>query len=85
MKIKVIASSGPHFTIPFPTALVSSPTVVNLWLKYVRKYATAEMPELSQEHIHQLCSEIKRIKKTYKTWELVHVESANGDLVSITL
>lgn len=85
MKIKVIASSGQHFTIPLPTALLSSPTVVNGWLHYVKKYATVEMPELSQEHIRQLCSEIKRIKKTYKTWELVHVESAGGDLVSITL
>ncbi len=82
MKIRISASSGPHFTIPFPTAFVTSPTMVRIFLRQTQKYAGISV---SDEAIRGLCRELKRVKKTCGSYELVHVESANGDLVSITL
>ena len=43
------------------------------------------MPDIPSEALQALSQCIRDIKKKYGTWELVHVESANGDLVSIIL
>lgn len=85
MKISVITASGQHITIPFPTSLLTNPIAVRGFLKQVQKYATVEMPPLTHQQVNALCKEINQLRKKYPDWELVHVESAGGDLVRITL
>ena len=43
------------------------------------------MPDIPPETLQALSQCILDIKKKHGTWELVHVESADGDLVSIIL
>lgn len=85
MRILVHSADGHRISIPFPTALLTSPTVVNFVLKLGKKHAGASMPDIPPEALQALSQSIREIKKKYGTWELVHVESAEGDLVSIIL
>ena len=43
------------------------------------------MDQLSDEAVFALCDEMMRIKRKYKKWTLVEVDSANGDSVYIEL
>lgn len=85
MKISILSSSGQHITIPFPTSLLTNPVAVGGFLKHVQKYATVEMPPLSHQQVHALSKQLSQIRKRYQNLELLHVESASGTLVSITL
>ena len=85
MKILVHSSDGHRICIPFPTALLTSPTVVQFGLNIGKRYAGASMPNIPPEAVQALCQSLRQIKKQYGQWELVHVESADGDLVSIIL
>lgn len=99
MKIQV-KSDGYNFTIPIPTGLIFSKPSVWLYLKLARKFsshAKKYIPEnieisvdalptlLPDEAVYALCAEIMRIKRKYRSWELVHVISSDGDEVHITL
>ena len=85
MKITVHSVDGHRFSIPLPTALLTSPTLLRFALNAGRKHAGPSMPDIPSEALQALSQCIRDIKKKYGTWELVHVESANGDLVSIIL
>lgn len=84
MKITIRNHEGKGFTIPLPTALLSNPTLVTFGLRISRK-ASASAPDLSAETVQSFCAAIKQVKRQYGTWELVHVESADGDIVSVIL
>lgn len=43
------------------------------------------MKNLSAKQLDALFAEFRRIKKKHGRWELVDVESSNGDLVKIIL
>lgn len=85
MKITVHSSDGKRIFIPIPTALLTSPTVVRFALNMGKKHAGSAMPSIPPETVQALCDSIRQIKKRYGQWELVHVESTDGDLVSIIL
>ena len=84
MRIKVKASGARQFTIALPTGMVFSPTLIHLWLRIGRKYAS-EVPDISPHDLRAICKAAKQIKRRYGRYELVSVESAQGDLVKITL
>jgi len=99
MKIQV-KSDGYNFTIPIPTGLIFSKPAVWLYLKLAKKFISHPkeyLPEdaeivvdvlptgLPDEAVYALCAEIMRIKRQHGSWELVHVTSADGDEVHITL
>lgn len=99
MKIRIKAD-GHNISIPIPTGLIFSKPSVWLYLKLTRKYAShakeyipgeieisadAFLTGFPDETVYALCAEIMRIKRRYGSWELVHVISADGSEVYITL
>lgn len=83
MKIH-ICSQKHKLRLYFPTWMITSKSMVKLWLRVSKKYSS-EVPDIPPHAIDALCDEMKRIKKTYGTWELVDVQSAGGEQVKITL
>lgn len=84
MKIEIHAPGGPDLTIPFPNAMLFSPTLLNWGLKIAKRNGNS-MPELPPETAKQACRVIKEYTKKVGSWELVHVESADGATVIITI
>lgn len=84
MRIKVKASGLRQFTIAVPTGMIFSPMLVQLGLRIGRKYS-AEMPDISSRDLRAICKAVKQVKRRYGRYELVTVESGQGDLVKITL
>ena len=100
MRIRV-KSEGYNINIPIPTGLIFSKASAWIWLKTMRKAAKpyvdqyvsdsvskkadSVMDNLSDEAVYALCAELMRIKRKYGKWDLVEVESAEGDQVLIQL
>lgn len=84
MKIKIHAPDGPDMAIPLPNAMLFSPTLLNFLLKF-SKHSEREIPEIPPEAVKQACQAIKDYTKRVGSWELVHVESADGTTVIITI
>lgn len=82
MKI-TIKSDDYNFTIPLPNFLINEHILA--WaFKQGKKYD----PDMQNIPIHQLKALVKELKKSVKTfghYELVHVESSDGDIVIIEL
>ena len=83
MRIRV-HSGQQKFSLALPTRLIFSKTLMKLGLRFGRAYSP-DVPDLSPEAVDALCTEIRRIKKKYGSWELVDVCTAEGDTVQITL
>lgn len=84
MRITVKAGGARRIFIAMPTGLIFSPAMVSLWLRISRKY-TPEVPNISYRDLRAICKAIKQTKRRYGCYELVTVESGQGDLVKITL
>ena len=85
MKINVKDAGGKGFTIGLPNAMLFSPTLLNFGIRMGKRHAQDSMPDIPPETIRKLCRTIKDYSKKYGPWELVHVESASGDRVVITI
>lgn len=85
MKIQIREARGRGFTIPIPNCLLFSPTLLETGLKIGKRYAGTSVPDIPPEILRALCAAVKDLRRRYGTWELVHVESAGGDLVSIII
>ena len=84
MKIH-ICSEGRDMKIVLPTNLVFSSFVANLGNTLGRKYAGDAMKDISSDELGRLFRELRRIKRKYGAWELVEVNSADGERVQIIL
>lgn len=82
MKIHV-AGSGHDLTLMLPTRLVFSRFVIRLALKSGR--LGDGMDKIPPEAVERIAAELNRVKSRYGSWELVEVESADGETVKITL
>ena len=69
-----------HFWIP--TTFVFSRGIAWLAVRFGLHYANMN---LSTEQLYRLFAEFRRIKRKYRTWELVNVESADGEQVKVVL
>ena len=67
-----------------PTRLIFSKPMIKLGVR-IGKRSSDNVPDLPPEAIDALCDEIHRIKKQYRSWQLVELVSADGDTVTITL
>jgi len=83
MKIKV-RSDAQNFTLLLPTRLIFSKTILKFGLRVGKKYSD-QVPDIPPEAVNALCNEIRRIKKTHGSWELVDVQSGDGEHVQIIL
>ena len=84
MKIQV--TSGDHnIKLRFPTALIFSPVVARLGYYYSNRYTENVVQGITLKDLNALFAEFRRIKREYGSWELVDVESSNGDHVKVVL
>ena len=83
MRIRV-KSDECNLNLVFPTNLLIGKTVVKIANTIGRRYTDA-LEGISPEALEMLCAELRRIKKKRGAWELVDVESSDGDLVQIIL
>lgn len=84
MKIR-IRDGNHNFTLLLPTMLVFSKPSLRLINGVARKYAPDAMAPIPAEGMEALWAELRRIKKKYGSWDLVEVDSADGEYVKITL
>lgn len=84
MKIQVKADDH-NINILLPTGLVFSKGTVWLANHVGRKYAEDAMKNISPQALDALFAEFRRIKKKHGSWELVNVESSDGEIVIVTL
>lgn len=84
MKIQ-IRSNGFPITILLPTNLLFSRSALHLANRLGRKYAGQALESLPPQTLDALFAELRRIKKKYGHWDLVEVESADGEYVCIRL
>jgi len=84
MKIR-IKSNKANFILYFPTGLIFNKTTAKIANTVGRKYSGNAMKNISPEALELFCTELGAIKKRYGRWELVKIQSANGDIVEIIL
>ena len=72
-----------NIRILLPTCLIFSRLTAWIGSAAINKYAPQR--SLSGEQIDVLFAEFRRIKRRYGRWELVDVESADGQIVKIIL
>lgn len=84
MKIH-IKSKEQNLRIRIPTGLVFSPLGARFICRYGLQYAGDAMKDISPEALTALFAEFRRIKKKHGSWDLVDIESTDGELVKVTL
>ena len=84
MKIH-IKSGSQNLRIRIPTGLVFSPLGARFICRYGLQYAGDAMKDLSPEALSALFAEFRRIKRKHGSWELVDIESSDGELVKVVL
>lgn len=82
MKI-IVKGNGQNISLSLPTKLIFSKRVLKLVLKNNRHVSKLE--KIPPHAVEALVDELRRVKKKYGTWELVEVDSADGEYVKITL
>ena len=84
--MKIHLKSGSQcIRLRIPTMLVFSRGFAWLGKRYGLKYGGPAMENIPPEAISALFAEFRRIKKKHGSWELVNIESGNGDSVLIVL
>lgn len=84
MKIQ-IRSNDAHLTLWLPTNLLFSRGTVWLANHLGRKYAGPALDAIPPQALEVLFAELRRIKKKHGHWDLVEVESADGEHICIRL
>lgn len=80
-----IQSPDCRLLLLLPTGLVFSRGSTWLINRIAGSFAGDTMKHLPPETVNALFAEIRRIKRTYGTWNLVEVSSADGKRVTIRL
>lgn len=84
MRVQV-KGNGHDINIVLPTNLVFSRATVWLANHFGRKYAEDAMKDIPPEALDALFAELRRIKRKYGSWDLVEVESSDGEKVLVRL
>ena len=82
MKISVI-KDGRHMDLLIPMGLLCNGFVLRLLLKSMDRAAV--LPPLSGDAVRKIMMELRRIQKKYGSWDLIDVQSADGERVHIRL
>ena len=93
--MKILVKSREHrFCILIPTGFLLNRTMVRLWLWMMRRSEQyVKLPEqagaviwnLPAKSVLRLCDALRKVKKRHGSWDLVEVESAEGEQVLIQL
>ena len=84
MKIQ-IQNGEKDLVIPIPDFLLSPKLIPWLAEKFGRKAAPEVLEQIPPEVLEYLFRELRSIKKKHGSWELVDIQSANGDKIHIIL
>lgn len=84
MKIR-IKSKDHNLRFCFPTRLIFNKTVAKIANITGRYYAHDAMTNIPPEALERLFDELARIKKRSGAWELVKIESSQGENIEIIL
>lgn len=84
MKIR-IETAEKNLTIPVPDALLSPKLIPWIAEKIGRKTAPEALERIPPGALEVIFRELRRTKKRYGPWELVDIQSANGEHIRITL
>ena len=84
MKIR-IETAEKNLTIPVPDALLSPKLIPWIAEKIGRKKAPEALERIPPGALEVIFRELRRTKKRYGSWELVDIQSANGEHIRITL
>ena len=84
MRIR-IHSEDCNLNLRLPTNLIFSDLTAVLGGTVGKKYAGNAMEGLTPGQMKRLFREFRRIKRQYGSWELVDIQSANGEHIHITL
>lgn len=79
-----IRSEERSFTVILPTRILFSKHILKFGWKLGKRYSDA-VPNISPAAVDALCDEICRIKQTHASWELVDIQSADGEQIRIVL
>ena len=77
-----IKSEDQNLQFWLPTNLVFSRGMAWLGIRYGLRHAGMN---ISPDALQRLFGEFRRIKRRYGTWELVNIESADGNQVKVIL
>lgn len=84
MKVCLINAKGTGLTIPLPNAMLFRPLVLKL-LTRSTEGVFIQASKIPPKTIDRIYAAIKAYKRTYGSWELVHIESAEGNIVIINI
>ena len=84
MKIQ-IKSGTSRLNFRLPTCLVFGKVTVRLANSIGRRYAADAMKDIPPEALEAIFAEFSRIKRVHGKWELVDIQSSNGDIVNVIL
>lgn len=84
MKITVKGSER-NINLHIPTGMVFNRGSARIANFFARKYAGEAMENIPSDAMEQILEELLHIKKKHGSWELVHIESASGEKISIIL
>lgn len=84
MKITIKGDGHHSLYIIFPTRIVFIPTLISLGLRIARRKCP-HVPHISRSTLRTLSSSIQETKRRYGHYELVNIESNDGDMVKIVL
>ena len=85
MKITVRKDGGQEINIDLPNALLFSPTLLNIPIKFGVSHSDHKIPALPSETTKQICTILKEYSRHHGPLELVRVDSASGDQITITI
>ena len=84
MRIRV-RSGERNINLILPTALVFSPATAWAGDYFGRKYSDGAMDHLPPDALKKLFAEIRRIKRKHGKWNLVEIDTADGEHIKIEL
>ena len=68
-----------------PTGLIFNRFTAGIAVHTLRKYTPGQWQHLTPEQMNALFYELRRIKDRYGSWEMVDVQSGDGEKVKVIL
>lgn len=78
------STGGKRNCVVMPTRLLFSKSILELGLRMGKRYSDI-IPDLPPQAVEAFCDEIQRIKKKHGNWELIQMETADGEEVQVIL
>ena len=85
MRIRIKSKDEKNINLVLPTSLVLSDLTALIAANAINKKAETKECKISSRDLCKLMAAMRKIKKKYGRFELVDIQSADGDIVKIVL